>query len=236
MIAIKGKRIIPIVNQRGSIIGENGIDIDRDLDAVLYLPGYPYSGATIYDRSGASPANDGTIDGATWVRESSGLWVLDFDGTDDVVTATRIDAVTYTGTYTFEFWFNITAAPSTHTIIQNSLGELDRNGVGLDLLGSNICLSYRDADNVLHSKSGAYTLGVWTHFLGTNNAGTLALKLNDVTQTGTEDATIRGASATLWIGNSSDGTQDFNGKLALIRIYDSVVAGHFNQEKHLFGV
>ncbi len=52
---------------------------------VLYLPGYPPLEATIYDKSGQSPPNNGTISGAVWKRLNSGLPYLDFDGTDDWV-------------------------------------------------------------------------------------------------------------------------------------------------------
>ena len=52
---------------------------------VLWLPGEgdPY-GSIITDRSGKR--NNGTITGATWTRLPSGLWGLDFDGADDLVS------------------------------------------------------------------------------------------------------------------------------------------------------
>jgi len=54
-------------------------------DSVLYFPGYPPKSSTIEDRHGGT-AHDGTITGASWKRLPSGLWYLDFDGTDDKIT------------------------------------------------------------------------------------------------------------------------------------------------------
>ena len=60
---------------------------------VLYYPGLPQSGGVIRDRS--PYGNDGTIMGATWTRLPSGLWVLDFDGTDDWVSVNDVDSLTF---------------------------------------------------------------------------------------------------------------------------------------------
>ena len=49
----------------------------------LHLLGLPGGGNKIYDRS--PYGNIGTITGAVWVRLSSGLWCLSFDGSDDYV-------------------------------------------------------------------------------------------------------------------------------------------------------
>lgn len=51
--------------------------------SILYFPGLPGYGSTIWDRS--SGGNNGTISGAGWRRLPSGLWWLYYDG-DDIVT------------------------------------------------------------------------------------------------------------------------------------------------------
>ncbi len=53
------------------------------IGCVLDLPGLPGAGNKIYDRS--PYGNHGTITGAVWKRLPSGLWVLNFDGSDDRV-------------------------------------------------------------------------------------------------------------------------------------------------------
>lgn len=54
-----------------------------NLGTVLYLTGLPGHGDTIYDRS--PYGYHGTITGAVWTRLLTNSWVLDFDGSDDVV-------------------------------------------------------------------------------------------------------------------------------------------------------
>jgi len=201
---------------------------------VMALPMQEGAGAVVADISGFE--NNGTIDGATWVRESSGLWVLDFDGTDDVVTCTLIPEVTVGGTYSYAVWVYSDDVSTTHTIIQNSNSGTDRNGLGIFING--IAIGYYDGG--FTAKSGTFTTSTWTHVVGTNNAGTLALYLNGVAQVGTTAPTIRGGNANLFIGEADEGSQDFAGKLALIRIYNRALSApeilnHYNQEKHYFG-
>ncbi len=74
----------------------NGYDYPpAEPGCVLYLPGLPGQGATIWDRSGYG--NNGTITGATWERLPSGLWVNSFDGTDDYIDCGTALPTGYTG-------------------------------------------------------------------------------------------------------------------------------------------
>lgn len=83
-------RTTPILNSRElHDITINGYDYPPcPSGAVLYYPGLPGQGSTIWDRS--SYANHGTITGAAWVRTAQGLWNLYYDGIDDFL---NIDAV-----------------------------------------------------------------------------------------------------------------------------------------------
>jgi len=54
-----------------------------EIGTVLYMPGLPGGGSTIYDRS--PYGSHGTIYGATWAKTEGGLWSLDYDGTDNYV-------------------------------------------------------------------------------------------------------------------------------------------------------
>lgn len=68
----------------------------------LASPKYNTNSAYIYDKSGKN--NHGTITGATWVRLTSGLWVLDDDGTDDKITLQdTLEALIVTG-FTCSAW------------------------------------------------------------------------------------------------------------------------------------
>lgn len=78
-----------------------------DSDLVLWYPMTDGSGSTVNDYSGNS--NDGTINGAEWVKTPyQGSYGLDFDGTDDKITTssgTDFSTVTSIG-----FWLNANAS------------------------------------------------------------------------------------------------------------------------------
>lgn len=64
----------------------NGYDYPpADPNCALYLPGLPGQGSKIWNRAKGGSAGDGTVYGAKWVRQPSGIWALDFDGQDDYV-------------------------------------------------------------------------------------------------------------------------------------------------------
>ncbi len=70
MISVNGKRTVPLnfVKNPG-IVSRNGVDIGGiQTDKALYLPGYPYTGTQINDRSGNN--NHGTISGSDYIESS----------------------------------------------------------------------------------------------------------------------------------------------------------------------
>ncbi len=69
--------------------------------SILYYPGLPGQGATIWDRS--NQGRDGTKFGATWKRLPGGLWYLDYDGGDDYV-ALPDDLLSGLNYCTIEMW------------------------------------------------------------------------------------------------------------------------------------
>ena len=88
---------------------------------VLWLPGQddPKS-ATIRDRSGNR--NNGAISGATWGRNSKGLWVLDFDGTDDWVNCGTSTSLNPTTAFTILAWIKRDAIGNMNICSQGTLG------------------------------------------------------------------------------------------------------------------
>lgn len=91
-----------------------------DLAPPLYNPG---SASKIYDRSGKR--NHGTINGATWVRLSSGLWVNNLDG-DDFIDPGNDTSILGATTGTFIIWaWSAAAKTATENII--CLGDTDGN-------------------------------------------------------------------------------------------------------------
>ncbi len=99
----------------------SGLTFRPDANTVLWLPGQDdaYS-ATIRDRSGKG--NNGSITGATWKRNSQGLWYLHFDGTDDDVDIPIAAALT---AGTFVAWFRSSTSGARNALLGS--GELDSN-------------------------------------------------------------------------------------------------------------
>ena len=74
---------------------------------VLFLPGQddPQKDE-IRDISGQR--NNGAITGASWVKNPWGLWVLEFDGDDDVIVVDNSTDFTVSTGFTLCEWFYIT--------------------------------------------------------------------------------------------------------------------------------
>jgi hypothetical protein len=85
-----------------------------ELGCVLSL-GLPAGSSKIRDRS--PYGHIGTITGATWVKLSSGLWCLSFDGVDDMVGCGNPGSLQLTGDLTAEAWLYVAGWRTLNTII-----------------------------------------------------------------------------------------------------------------------
>jgi len=219
-------------------------------DCVLYLPGQDdaYS-ATVRDRSGNG--NNGTITGPTWTRLPSGLWVLDFDGSDDKVVSTSYfgDVNFKTTAFSVEWWANSTGGtydgifllkPTTAT---NFAFEL--NYTSTTILGTTFIRADDDATGRVILKVGSLTFGSWQHYLitydgtGTPDNTTLLMYLNGdaLTKSASTGSSVVSGQPNNSITFGKYGVDSaFVGSMALFRVYNSVVSGHYQQERNLFGV
>lgn len=218
----------------------NGYDYPYiESDCVLHLPGLPGRGSSIWDRS--KEGNHGTITGATWRRLPSGLWYLDFDGSDDVDLGNPT-ALQITGALTILTWKKslnwgskrvLTKMDYPNTKWQYDLQE--RYSV-ITSNGSTACERYRLTDtsgDVWHQIGLVYVPSTNLD-LYTDGA------LDNDTLAGTIPAALQDTDATVYIGRRTDGDY-FIGGLALIRIYNVALTATqilviYNQERHLFGV
>ena len=75
-----------------NVRANSGITFRPDADTVLWLPGQkgPF-GSQWTDESGNK--NHGAITGATWVQPDKGIWMLSFDGADDMVIVTDAPSI-----------------------------------------------------------------------------------------------------------------------------------------------
>lgn len=223
-------------------------------NSVLYFPGLECGGSTIKDYSGK--ANDGTIVGATWTRLPGGLFILDIDGVDDIVT--------------------VTDAPSIQNIFDSPGGTLlvwikpDSDGEGDygRIIDKNIWqLFVREEAAGKVKLSFGYTFstqaGSWIStntvidinkwslvgltYNNSNVANDPVITVNGVSIAVTEGATPIGTRTTdvgskLIVGNNADTTRTFDGCIALPRALSikmlsvTQILDIFDPEKLILGV
>ncbi len=221
-----------------------------ELGTVLYLPGYPGTGNTIYDFSGQG--NNGTITNATWKRLPSGLWYLDFNGANAIVALgddifTEADFATGA---TIGCWFK---ADTVDDAFQYLMSFEDR--MILRIVATTDLLNFFIYDGASqHAISdGAIIPGTWycaygtwdsTPLLTPNMVLYLGSTSAPVAQAITDTATIPifdTASRPNAIGSNRTGGDKFDGGVVLPRVFNraltaSEIGTIFNQERHLFGV
>lgn len=241
----------------------HGVDINgydyppADSGSVLYMPGLPGYGSTIWDR--APHSNHGTITGATWVRLPSGVYVLSFDG-DDYINIDTVVADLATNTAgTLAGWFKVTdATPAT---IQRLLHFGDTNA------NERLSLAIRSHDGFLSCDCIDANVTKWTlvsnaavasndtfvHLALTHNGTAPVIYVNGVavaqTFTDSTDKTVW-FSALTGIDNGRIGCSNYNnsgnvsfltGSVGIIQICNralsaSEVQSYFQQTRHLFRV
>lgn len=234
-------RIDPVVHTTNQ-----DIYVYKVSNCVLWLPGQddPQS-ATIRDRSGNG--NNGTITDATWIRQSSGLWALSFDGTGNVV---KTGVVSVPSAFTALTWWKRSgasggsSASDYHTIFTALNGRNDYNGFlvasdGTSCRGDiNTSLGNYNSTTVTIAATGWHLIGyMWTG----SNLYTLTdgnVSAATVT-TGTLNSGTTGMRMGRWLDNNNYYLA--NGLIALPRVLNAAItatqfAGIFRQERSLLGV
>lgn len=210
---------------------------------VLYTEGQQdaYSN-TIRDLSGNG--NNGTILGSTWVRLSSGLWYLSFDGSNDVVNCGN-GASLSANNISMECWVQLSTGCNAYGgIICKDNGAAAREyGIGIASNGRVDLFTSADGTNMTQvSVTTNHDLDKWYHVAGVVNGTDLRIYSNGVLNcTPLAFANnIFATSTTVVLGVLYD-TWFLKGFIALARIYNialsaTTIAQHFQQERHLFGV
>ncbi len=224
--------------------------------SVLYLPGLPGYGDTIWDRTGNG--NHGTITGATWTRTAGGLPLLSFDGANDLVTVTDAPSIQ-----------NIFDGGGTIIAYVNpaSIGEGNSGVICYKIVGNSGYFFH-----VLNETANVYQIRFWYNFSDTDgrwrstgtevsedqvsqvavtyNADNVAndpiIYVNGISVALTEDSTPVGTRGSdvgidLIIGNDSGGTLTWDGLIGLFiastRIWTAQqLRDHLRQHRGLFGV
>ena len=225
-------------------IGDSpAIGLSTAIGCMLDLPGLPGAGNKIYDRS--PYGNIGTITGAVWKRLPGGLWVLDFDGTDDYVDCGSDSSLKFTSEdFSTEFWAKFDSFASYPRIIGNDASEttgywLDFRNTGKLRFITNQPPAERQETNI---NDGLTVIDTWYHFVASRDGATVTLYRNGVDATTSHGTHIDPATpGDTFIGRRFNVSYPMDGQIALVRIYNRALSAleiqnHFNREKHLFGV
>lgn len=214
-------------------------------NCVLYLPGYPPYGTKIYDQS--VNGNDGTITGATWTRLPSGLWVLDFDGVaSNIVIADNASLAFGTSDFTFEVWIKPSVTCGALARIFSKQGAV---WVFFRLSGGKVqCNIFDGVDTASVLAVSDLRDAKWHYVAATcdrDSATGFQAYVAGVASGVAVDPTLVGsvtAAVALDIGRYAPGPAEYyKGTIALPRVYTRALSaaeilGHYNQERHLFGV
>jgi hypothetical protein len=206
---------------------------------VLYLEGQTDAqSATIKDKSGYG--NHGTITGATWVQLSSGLWVQNFDGTDDYITVTPTASLKVTKQHTIMLWFY-------HVTDENNMGLFGWDGDTADggwrvINNATPIIAYStNADGTVSLQEvGAHAIGSWIFYAFTYDGAAQNIYRDGViNNTGAQTGNIVYGATNFVIGTYYAASQCIIGKFGLFRVFSRAIsateiAGIYQSERHLF--
>ncbi len=241
-VQINGQKVwSPDINLNGQMVtgvNINGYDYPpAPAGSVLYLPGLPGQGLTIWDRA---KTNNGAIVGATWVRLPSGLWVLSFDGNDYVSIASASN-LQLTGAGTVRVWINMQEAAT-----DNHDGIVAKSNNYILLIPSGGLSARLRCTKTTNYDSGSATLvnGVWKHLVGVYNGATVEIYMNGVKQgtgaalTGNLDTTATVVELGRNYGSSSYAMTALLGMPSILNVAWTLaqIQNDYNQTRSLFGV
>ena len=223
----------------------NVISYDKialNANKVLDLPGFEGAGTIIHDVS--KYHNNGTLNLPTWSQLGSGLWCLNFDGTDDYVNCGNDESLRSVAELSVEFWINIaTYAAGQYMIAGRGVGIWEIGITGTDWSSK---IDVRVGGAAAYSNNtfaGGYDK--WTHVAFTfNDATNTLIQYMDASAvyTNAAYAGVLPASANdLEIGQRIGGSYKTKGYIALVRVYNRVLSAfeiqsHYNHEGSLFGL
>ncbi len=214
----------------------------------LVSPKYSPNRGYIFDHSRYN--NHGAIIGATWKCLPSGLWVLNYDGTDDYVTVTHNASVSFglTDSFSILVWFRSTGVVTpTYGTIATKRSGTENYSLYLNQTSNNLIFDmYDGAANpnvVIIANHGD---NVWRLCAAVRSVADdkLYLSLNAGAQSNAIDTTtVTSANVgnLLWGWNGGGGGRYFPGQIALPRIFKRALSAAeikaiFDTERDLLGV
>ena len=189
--------------------------------------------SSITDGSGNSSISASGNAAVTNYAPKSGMYSIDFDGTDDKLTVTNPYTIfgDLSGDYTIECWVNMDAVPAddgngheNQIIGQHSWPESSPyNGFwALFAVASGIYYYTSTGSNyTLHqATSMSWTVGKWTHVAVVKSSGTVYIYIDGGLQTSgaNSDTIFANDNRALTIGSDIGNTTDFNGQISNLRV------------------
>jgi hypothetical protein len=183
---------------------------------------------------------DGSISGATFESDTRGYF--HFDGSDDVVTlsATDTSPINFSSeTHTIEFWINFDNISVDDVIVGKFGNSNTTKSFQIQVIsGNKLTVLERDGGSSnFYNTTGTFSTGVWTHFAYTRSASTVKLYINGTLDSSdtASNAINAGSTQDIVIGNQTDGGVFFDGRMSVLRIYnttltDSEVAQNFRAD------
>jgi hypothetical protein len=195
---------------------------------------YPGSGTAWNDASGVG--NNGTmINGPTY--NSSNLGSIVFDGVDDYVDCGNATSLQLATAVTLESWCNPTSSTGLGTLIQKNTNS----GYRFRIESGNLW-AYSSGVAAVAS-GGICTNNNWWHCVATFGSGGIICYVNgtQVASTGTAYTPGNVTAGNLQIGCYSPGSETFNGKISIARVYNRVlstteITQNFNALRGRYGV
>jgi concanavalin A-like lectin/glucanase superfamily protein/subtilase family protein/peptidase inhibitor I9 len=209
------------------MVGEKWEPVDCDFEHPTPVAAYSFdegSGTTASDSAGS---HDGTVEGASWTSSGKYGSALDFDGTNDLVSAADANELDLTGAFTLEAWVRPDALSSWTPVIAK--GENPGSGTSGYLLDAQ---SFdKPAGWVVKSGSTAGVIatsalptGSWSHLALSYDGAKLRIYVGGVLKATKSTGSAGASAAKLRIGHNQTLGTYFNGLIDEVRLYDEALS------------
>ena len=230
-------------------VSASGGPLGNNIEGIRGFEGTPNVSHAIDQDIYVRTANHGTISGAVWTQQPSGLWALSYDALDDYVQIAHHSSLLLTTGGTLLAWIKPTSAGEVNEgrIIDKSDDSNGLNGFCWRVRASVTIgrCSFVINASFVNASVDSVSWNVW-QLVGVTftAAGAVAHYVNGVAKgTGsTSAANLITSTVVLRLGQKAIGTSaTFDGPMCLHRIFNTqlTAAQHatiFNNERYLFGV
>ncbi len=180
------------------------------------------SGTTVIDSSGNG--NTGTNNGATVNQAGKIDKAYDFNGSSDDISVSDNSSLDITNNMSISVWIKLDSLGSNQ-------GFVSKCGYGVAnfnyafMISSNDKLRWLDTDDTTDTTNDYISIGTWYHVVVTYESGSVKFYVdNDLKETKSSGAsTLTPNNYDLLIGEVYTYSQNFNGLIDDVRIYDFVL-------------